>query len=1588
MGREYSADLSGLRDELINGLKALRKEVQKESEKVGQAIGDGYEDGYEDSVEVVRKSKEDLLRELQDLQHEFEQNLNKFPTILKKSLKNLDFKDLSRVSRKLILGLSDIQETYGELSQIGINVDIDGWMNLMIQKSNQFSASLEQQSGLVHDVGNATEDTINKVVKGAKEADDVTQSNISAMQQRLAGLKDFTTSELQIVLNDIDLDKIFKGLNIAEDEIDSLKQKFIDLLKITRNAADNIFANEDVTTVFANLIDDVMKLGFEIRDVEKIYEDFRKYMIGTKVLYNDTIKSDYVAHGRSEWKDFYKRNKKYISTSSKNAIPADVLMTELVDQFGGLFSKEDLSKPIQDQFIKIMEVWERARQEFSKKSQDILPLDRTGVEDYFSEIYARGVTNLSKLQAIQERQLATERELAAATERAADAEERHSVTAGETRRQLEGQKNAEDAIGDMTDDVAKSLIDKDLKRQLSVLKDALKNTFSDTHNLLDLSDLVSADQLESKLSQMAQDALKGTQGPLEFAKVNITDGIATLTLFNKELGVTVKETWQLKDSFDNVSESVEMNRVAAEKYAKQQENAVAQTGKKINQFTSRLDTQIRSYTSGTYPISGATSLFNLDATTLEKNADNIEHTIDGLVNHIKNLIQKANTDGLTGSLEVEIDKNLRALDNVIKTEQNLQRISIELKAASIPEVIKQLGIALDELETKAKKSGVYTNELAKNITNLRDSLPKLGEDDVLLPDIDYKGQISKIADQIKTEQKKLTASINTKNLEEQQSKDVDKAVASYEKLLEARIKLNQLESEGADKTSSEYQKANRRVEELNAQNEAAKNVLQTEEQLNSYRQRTSRLDSEYNAAIQEQQRKQFDEQQAAAIKEQEQQIKQYYQTILDTVNKINSLDVEITGLKGKNGTGLYTNLINKLQSEKQALITNVRQILQEVGDEFGNGFVGSQDVALSGARFFTEADTKNLNDFMQSAQVQSALASGDINKFTECVNQLSAAFTNSEKIGIEAATKIQESFAKAQEAASKIFNIDPTAGVIGSNGDINEANKLYQQAKNAYEMLNLARAKIGNKPETDWTAQESLGIEILTQQFLEYANTLDTVAQKEQKYFAGKSKYTNGETIDSNELIQRTSENASKLTSQYDKLSEAAKKYAGQNKLIITKFSQSADGINKLDFSTFNKVTGELRNFTFEMGSATDSIYKSGDVIKNTMSAFDIATKQMQSAGGLLNQVKQAGLEGNVEVETLKKKVSELTAELAKGGNADDTELSRLAKDAKISQAEVEKLYKKHLQLQDAIDSGDAKRLGDIDLNGNVYKQLAHHINAFAQSMQGTDVKIGNFNKKTGELKFTMNAADGTVKEFTVSLDRLGKVAVAQETGVKDLGSKWDQFKASLSSTGKQLMTALVGYNVFFKAISEIRKGIGYVKEIDLAMTELKKVTDETEASYSNFLKTASKTASTIGSTISDFTDATANFARLGYSMEESAKMAETAIVYKNVADGLDTVEESTESIISTMKAFGIASSDTMSIIDRYNEVGNNFAITSAGIGEALQRSASALYEAGNTIDESIGLVTAAMKNWLFIQKCIKRMHLIAGKSLEPYTTI
>jgi len=147
---------------------------------------------------------------------------------------------------------------------------------------------------------------------------------------------------------------------------------------------------------------------------------------------------------------------------------------------------------------------------------------------------------------------------------------------------------------------------------------------------------------------------------------------------------------------------------------------------------------------------------------------------------------------------------------------------------------------------------------------------------------------------------------------------------------------------------------------------------------------------------------------------------------------------------------------------------------------------------------------------------------------------------------------------------------------------------------------------------------------------------------------------------------------------------------------------------------------------------------------------------------------------------------------------------------------------------------------------------------------------------------------------------------------------------------------------------------------IDGAMTELKKVTDETAQTYEKFLDRAADKAQKLGTTIADTVTATADFARLGYDMSEAEDLATAALVYKNVGDGIEDISVASQSIISTMKAFGIETENAMLIVDKFNKIGNEMPIASKGIGEALTRSAAGLAETNNTLDESIGLIVAA----------------------------
>ena len=301
--------------------------------------------------------------------------------------------------------------------------------------------------------------------------------------------------------------------------------------------------------------------------------------------------------------------------------------------------------------------------------------------------------------------------------------------------------------------------------------------------------------------------------------------------------------------------------------------------------------------------------------------------------------------------------------------------------------------------------------------------------------------------------------------------------------------------------------------------------------------------------------------------------------------------------------------------------------------------------------------------------------------------------------------------------------------------------------------------------------------------------------------------------------------------------------------------------------------------------------------------------------------------------------------------------LNELQKEGILLQQNISLIQQKQIEQSKANTSQQSSYQSLLAFNKKIItleSQINRYIlsNSKAYKVYGDDLNamlltLGNI--KSGS--DTTTHLDEIKTKFLEIQNEAKKAGVSGNTFFNTLQKGWEKF-GGWSLVTRSMMTT-------YKVIKDM---ILAVKDLDSAMTELRKVTDLTEQSYKNFVNTAARMSQNVGATLSDTINATADFARLGYDIVDSSALAEAALVYKNVGDGIDDISEASESLISTIKAFeqfGVSAENAMDIVDKFNEVGNNFAISSEGIGVALQKSASSLASANNNLEESIAMITA-----------------------------
>lgn len=300
-------------------------------------------------------------------------------------------------------------------------------------------------------------------------------------------------------------------------------------------------------------------------------------------------------------------------------------------------------------------------------------------------------------------------------------------------------------------------------------------------------------------------------------------------------------------------------------------------------------------------------------------------------------------------------------------------------------------------------------------------------------------------------------------------------------------------------------------------------------------------------------------------------------------------------------------------------------------------------------------------------------------------------------------------------------------------------------------------------------------------------------------------------------------------------------------------------------------------------------------------------------------------------------------------------------------------------ELNQSFDQNKGFNLDDsmvVDKFSKMEDAAEKYKNAMKQVGAESTKSLGRFEATTESNKILKYFSDNSkaAKKYGDQLQDLAErmqnaTTVGEKQGIL---AEFNNVKSAISAEGltgrsifdemsrgfKQIGQFVGTYRLIMESIKTIKQMVNEVINVDSALIELRKVSNASDAEISKSFEAATKSAKEYGVAISDVVNSQADWARLGYGVKEAQQLADVTTLFQTVGDNM-TQQTASESLISILKGYQMDVSQAESIVDKLNQVANTQPIDTAGLSEALQRSASSLAASGATLDESIGMITA-----------------------------
>lgn len=411
-------------------------------------------------------------------------------------------------------------------------------------------------------------------------------------------------------------------------------------------------------------------------------------------------------------------------------------------------------------------------------------------------------------------------------------------------------------------------------------------------------------------------------------------------------------------------------------------------------------------------------------------------------------------------------------------------------------------------------------------------------------------------------------------------------------------------------------------------------------------------------------------------------------------------------------------------------------------------------------------------------------------------------------------------------------------------------------------------------------------------------------------------------------VTSTTSEKSTLDTSEIDKATESTENFTQAQKELNIVFDEKGskdywEGRFKEGISDITKTNEELvrmKSYYEKLQKETVKLDNSSSLL-NTLAKYTDATKYTSEFISRVNSVQS-------EIKNIDVASPEGLARLKEI----DLIVDEIISDSKLLE---NKLIKQDSKIADIISKMKIFR----DSNTNMSKSQRADLQALIDS---AEVMV-----KTGDV--TAEA----IEHIKIGFSGIkAEVTATGNTGLKMI----DRIVQRAEDMNAKFIAQFFSWQDWLRYL---REGFTIINEIDKSITELRKVSNGTASDLNHALKSATEDAKELGSSISNIVSMQSDWARLGFSIPESEELARTTQLYVNVGDNM-SAETASENLISTLQGFQLEAEDSERIIDMFNEVANNFAIDTKGIGEALKRSAASFNSANTSLSESIALVTTA----------------------------